>query len=52
MDSLQSGYSPWDCKELDTTEQLTFASYYTLLFSVGTDFFKNPEPFSLTSGVY
>ena len=18
------GYSPWDCKELDTTEQLTF----------------------------
>ena len=52
MDSLQSGYSPWDRKELDTTAQLTSASCYSLLFSVGADFFKNPEPFFLTLGVY
>ena len=23
----QTGYSPWDCKELDTTEQLRMPSY-------------------------
>ena len=29
------GYSPWGCKELDTTEQLHFLSFFAISFSGG-----------------
>ena len=35
------GYSPWGCKESDTTEQLTLSSFY-LSFLLGFIFSKTP----------
>ena len=35
------GYSPWGCKESDTTEQLTLSLFY-LIFLLGFLFSKTP----------